>query len=178
MSIEIFTFAVTFITLIFVVNDFFIRHAEKIRKQLSEFYTTAALYVVFQETVYREPKKMHDGKLVSHTKTGFFVNIDSCGTELFSKRDALLDLIFKKAAFINLAIVEEAFCYEKAIHADGVVYNDKALISSKLKLCSLIVSKKYALENKILANKILRAILLFSVIIGGMVLYHFFPNFF
>lgn len=137
-SLDVLAIIIAILTLLFVTDEYFNRKRRVYKEKINEFYASAYEYVKFQEEVFKNERVFNDGVKASHTTAGFFCNFENCNTELLNRRDALLNLIFKKASYVSPEVLQLAFSYEKGVHADGLSSNDKTLIDRKLELCKLI----------------------------------------
>jgi hypothetical protein len=147
-NLDVLAIVISVLTLLFVVDEYFNRKRTFYKEKISEFYASAYEYVRFQEESFKNERVFDNGTRASHTTTGWFSNFNGCGTELLNRRDALLDLIFKKASYVSAEVLQLAFSYEKSIHAEGLPFNDKALINQKLELCELIKKDYFEYKEK------------------------------
>ncbi len=147
-DLNIITIIISVATLLFVIDEYFERKRRVYKEKISEFYAQAYEYVKFQEEAFKNEKVFNDGVKASHATTGFFCNFENCKTELLNRQDALLDLIFKKVSHVSLEVLQSAFFYEKGVHADGLLFNDKILIDRKLELCRLIKRDYFEYKEK------------------------------
>lgn len=147
-NLDVLALVISALTLLFVVDEYFHRKRRFYKEKINEFYASAYEYIRFQEESFKNESVFNDGVRASHTTTGFFCNFSGCNTELLNRKDALLDLIFKKASYVSMEVLQSAFTYEKSVHAEGLLFSDKTLIDRKLELCRLIKKDYFEYKEK------------------------------
>lgn len=145
-SLDVLAIIIAILTLLFVVDEYFNRKRRVYKEKIDEFYSTAYEYVKFQEEFFKEEIKDDAGNQICHTTTGYFIKLNNCGSELLSRQDALLDLIFKKSSYVSARVLQLAFAHERDMHMGKLSFKSTALIDQKLRLCEFI--KKDYLEYK------------------------------